>query len=155
MGFVVCFFFSSRRRHTRWTGDWSSDVCSSDLAVGAQDADLAPIEPHLSGDQGGFFGVTRQEDRVEAGLVDEGLALFALLRSLDLRRLGLWSLDLLHLAVALEVRVLDPPEGQAEVGIVGAIGFSGDDLPSEALGFFREGLGHLRAVRVPGGEDTQ
>src|SRR6266487_5880785 len=28
---VVGFFFSSRRRHTRWTGDWSSDVCSSDL----------------------------------------------------------------------------------------------------------------------------
>src|SRR6266487_2400527 len=27
------FFFSSRRRHTRWTGDWSSDVCSSDLTV--------------------------------------------------------------------------------------------------------------------------
>src|SRR6267154_5999802 len=29
---VAFFFFSSRRRHTRWTGDWSSDVCSSDLA---------------------------------------------------------------------------------------------------------------------------
>src|SRR5579863_7229273 len=29
------FFFSSRRRHTRWTGDWSSDVCSSDLCRGA------------------------------------------------------------------------------------------------------------------------
>src|SRR6266487_5585576 len=28
---MFCFFFSSRRRHTRWTGDWSSDVCSSDL----------------------------------------------------------------------------------------------------------------------------
>src|SRR5579863_3443995 len=27
------FFFSSRRRHTRWTGDWSSDVCSSDLQI--------------------------------------------------------------------------------------------------------------------------
>src|SRR6266508_5122399 len=26
------FFFSSRRRHTRWPRDWSSDVCSSDLA---------------------------------------------------------------------------------------------------------------------------
>ena len=25
------FFFSSRRRHTRFTSDWSSDVCSSDL----------------------------------------------------------------------------------------------------------------------------
>src|SRR6266581_642660 len=30
---AVCFFFSSRRRHTRWTGDWSSDVWSSDLRV--------------------------------------------------------------------------------------------------------------------------
>src|SRR2546426_3010262 len=27
------FFFSSRRRHTRLQGDWSSDVCSSDLDV--------------------------------------------------------------------------------------------------------------------------
>src|ERR1022692_3364108 len=29
--FVFFFFFSSRRRHTRLQGDWSSDVCSSDL----------------------------------------------------------------------------------------------------------------------------
>src|SRR5256885_12132457 len=28
---VWFFFFSSRRRHTRLQGDWSSDVCSSDL----------------------------------------------------------------------------------------------------------------------------
>src|SRR5439155_9111344 len=28
------FFFSSRRRHTRWPRDWSSDVCSSDLSAG-------------------------------------------------------------------------------------------------------------------------
>src|SRR6266705_6117015 len=27
----ILFFFSSRRRHTRSYGDWSSDVCSSDL----------------------------------------------------------------------------------------------------------------------------
>src|SRR5437764_6914006 len=27
------FFFSSRRRHTRYIGDWSSDVCSSDLTI--------------------------------------------------------------------------------------------------------------------------
>src|SRR5690606_40867786 len=33
---VFCFFFSSRRRHTRFSRDWSSDVCSSDLhAAGA------------------------------------------------------------------------------------------------------------------------
>ena len=31
--FFSCFFFSSRRRHTRLQGDWSSDVCSSDLLL--------------------------------------------------------------------------------------------------------------------------
>src|SRR2546428_1786235 len=30
-GSLRCFFFSSRRRHTRSDRDWSSDVCSSDL----------------------------------------------------------------------------------------------------------------------------
>src|SRR5437660_4772842 len=30
---VSFFFFSSRRRHTRWPRDWSSDVCSSDLST--------------------------------------------------------------------------------------------------------------------------
>src|SRR5690606_39903570 len=30
---VYSFFFSSRRRHTRFTRDWSSDVCSSDLTL--------------------------------------------------------------------------------------------------------------------------
>src|SRR5207247_3371955 len=34
-----CVFFSSRRRHTRSTRDWSSDVCSSDL-------DCRPIALH-------------------------------------------------------------------------------------------------------------
>src|SRR5256885_9269337 len=33
------FFFSSRRRHTRLQGDWSSDVCSSDL-LGLEASDL-------------------------------------------------------------------------------------------------------------------
>src|SRR3989454_12344122 len=31
---LLYFFFSSRRRHTRLQGDWSSDVCSSDLFPG-------------------------------------------------------------------------------------------------------------------------
>src|SRR5256886_14151990 len=41
--YIVCmfFFFSSRRRHTRFDCDWSSDVCSSDLAAAARHA-LAP-----------------------------------------------------------------------------------------------------------------
>src|SRR2546430_12427045 len=31
--FLIFFFFSSRRRHTRFDCDWSSDVCSSDLSL--------------------------------------------------------------------------------------------------------------------------
>src|SRR3989337_857345 len=34
LGLAGCFFFSSRRRHTRCYRDWSSDVCSSDLGWG-------------------------------------------------------------------------------------------------------------------------
>src|SRR5437879_7106128 len=44
---LAIFFFSSRRRHTRYIGDWSSDVCSSDLdAIGK--ATLAPRIDDLS-----------------------------------------------------------------------------------------------------------
>src|SRR5256885_993171 len=56
------FFFSSRRRHTRLQGDWSSDVCSSDLAVfggyceGAKGAALLPRTTTEEG-QGHFFDV--------------------------------------------------------------------------------------------------
>src|SRR5699024_5337457 len=40
---VLLFFFSSRRRHTRSKRDWSSDVCSSDLALrAAGEAELIP-----------------------------------------------------------------------------------------------------------------
>src|SRR5688500_20356060 len=57
------FFFSSRRRHTRLQGDWSSDVCSSDLFEN-------PVQPHPhrcfrrqvdSGDR--CRGETRSEER--------------------------------------------------------------------------------------------
>src|SRR3989454_6320934 len=39
------FFFSSRRRHTRLQGDWSSDVCSSDLPPARSAAPPARVEP--------------------------------------------------------------------------------------------------------------
>src|SRR5207248_6642098 len=42
--FIVCmFFFSSRRRHTRSYGDWSSDVCSSDLEHPSAHGFLSPM----------------------------------------------------------------------------------------------------------------
>src|SRR3712207_9150868 len=47
----VFFFFSSRRRHTRYWRDWSSDVCSSDLhrriAGATEVADLALLRDEL------------------------------------------------------------------------------------------------------------
>src|SRR4030043_1657213 len=42
------FFFSSRRRHTRCSRDWSSDVCSSDLHGDRQPDEL---DPHRQGAQ--------------------------------------------------------------------------------------------------------
>src|SRR5207253_8286490 len=56
--FVLIFFFSSRRRHTRWPRDWSSDVCSSDLGqrsnalddlgAGPRSDKGAPLGGHLA-----------------------------------------------------------------------------------------------------------
>src|SRR5438309_3994342 len=72
----MVFFFSSRRRHTRWNCDWSSDVCSSDL-----DLDLRPGELHsLIGPNGAgkttFFnmltGLVRSEERRVGKSVDLG-----------------------------------------------------------------------------------
>src|SRR5205807_3263989 len=42
------FFFSSRRRHTRLQGDWSSDVCSSDLG---EDGEIARGDGAIRADE--------------------------------------------------------------------------------------------------------
>src|SRR5256885_5117685 len=46
---VFLFFFSSRRRHTRLQGDWSSDVCSSDLFDAFDALAIAYVLPVLIG----------------------------------------------------------------------------------------------------------
>src|SRR6478752_7798235 len=43
----MCFFFSSRRRHTRCSRDWSSDVCSSDLPTPIMVSLLGPTTPRV------------------------------------------------------------------------------------------------------------
>src|SRR6266511_3051105 len=58
-----CFFFSSRRRHTRFSRDWSSDVCSSDLKTDW----LFHPDRHAAGSEdqsrAGFLAFVRQEDK--------------------------------------------------------------------------------------------
>src|SRR5436189_6062093 len=62
------FFFSSRRRHTRYIGDWSSDVCSSDLLGGL--AGRLVRHPEVAGVEVEVLG--HGEAAVEGvGLVDD------------------------------------------------------------------------------------
>src|SRR5256884_3478566 len=73
------FFFSSRRRHTRCSRDWSSDVCSSDLALGAGDFPGREAAEKTKRERdacfGGKHGVTgdeHQTEKVVANLVPPG-----------------------------------------------------------------------------------
>src|SRR6266481_6988699 len=60
------FFFSSRRRHTRWNCDWSSDVCSSDLIA---DAAFSLPSGEISQPVQGRFGVAVVKiDKIEPGV---------------------------------------------------------------------------------------
>src|SRR5256885_5792583 len=76
----VFFFFSSRRRHTRLQGDWSSDVCSSDLG------DRGGGTPQRQSRRFPPDRVTQQWDRqcgnVAAAGVHTSCALCAVLRNL-------------------------------------------------------------------------
>src|SRR5260370_15717115 len=63
---LSCFFFSSRRRHTRFKCDWSSDVCSSDLTATQAPTKLDNHMPDLAGSTGvpGIHApVLRSEER--------------------------------------------------------------------------------------------
>src|SRR6266508_4347885 len=73
MGRMV-FFFSSRRRHTRWPRDWSSDVCSSDLETWFDGRRNLPPERRSVGllfqDYALFPHLTAERNVAFAGLVD-------------------------------------------------------------------------------------
>src|SRR5690606_40156282 len=58
---LLVFFFSSRRRHTRFSRDWSSDVCSSDLPAPESTARLAE-RTHPVVEQANAHAITRTTD---------------------------------------------------------------------------------------------
>src|SRR3989454_1152459 len=61
---ILFFFFSSRRRHTRLQGDWSSDVCSSDLVAGRS------LPARHAGDSAGRAGARRRVPEPEGAAAD-------------------------------------------------------------------------------------
>src|SRR5256885_10175736 len=66
------FFFSSRRRHTRLQGDWSSDVCSSDLDK-AKGAALKAFLQYIYGD-GQTMAAEINYAKLPDSLKEKGLA---------------------------------------------------------------------------------
>src|SRR5256885_13890474 len=79
LSMMVFFFFSSRRRHTRLQGDWSSDVCSSDLGKTEFSSDDALQIAYLkTGSLFAFCGeagalAARAPEEVTAALRDFGM----------------------------------------------------------------------------------
>src|SRR5437870_9253537 len=78
-------FFSSRRRHTRWPRDWSSDVCSSDLGLNLSVADKLVI--------------ARQLDEFGVGFIEGGWP-GAIPKDTEFFRRAATELDLRHAQLA-------------------------------------------------------
>src|SRR3712207_9344882 len=71
---IMFFFFSSRRRHTRYWRDWSSDVCSSDLATCPAGTEITgPVALYLQ--QAGVGGLSVDEAGTQE-IIQNELALF-------------------------------------------------------------------------------
>src|SRR5690348_17804896 len=88
--YCIFFFFSSRRRHTRWTGDWSSDVCSSDL-INSSPFTLHIVIPTIEKNPRKVRGQYNEKEIYPAFIIHEDYdstqASFSLMRSEE-RRVG-------------------------------------------------------------------
>src|SRR5207253_5938588 len=112
---VLCFFFfSSRRRHTRWPRDWSSDVCSSDLLM-KESAEA--LFPRFYNEQQAASAV-RYVAQVDPMLLADG-TYFVIESDSDLVACGGWSRrDRLYTGGGDsegDARVLDPSSEPARV----------------------------------------
>src|SRR6266581_207284 len=134
----VCFFFSSRRRHTRWTGDWSSDVCSSDLRGSVQDGHQFVAAAR---ERGAVAALVEREQPVELPqvLVRDGRRAAATAAAawygtpaakLDL--VGVTGTNGKTTSVTLARHVLSALEPTGSIGTLGAFDPAGSSVPSEA-----------------------
>src|SRR3712207_6962185 len=70
------FFFSSRRRHTRYWRDWSSDVCSSDLIAASSNSSPPPRTRRVD-ERRGEFSPTWPDNEPFDGATSAVLAIVA------------------------------------------------------------------------------
>src|ERR1022692_778956 len=116
------FFFSSRRRHTRLQGDWSSDVCSSDLVLYAPYLAIFDVKYALTIAQGstraGFvYGAN------DSRLMDKDKNLYQVASGKDES----------YIKLELDISAVDgTPEGKAKLHVYRA-GYKDTDTPSQPL----------------------
>src|SRR2546422_3452015 len=116
------FFFSSRRRHTRCSRDWSSDVCSSDLSLTAS-AELAKSYPVRETRNGKLLtGIDVLEAERFAPL--RGMRVGLITNHTGMDREGRRTIDLLYRAPGVRLAALFSPEhglaGNAEDRVASA-----------------------------------
>src|SRR2546422_3897259 len=93
------FFFSSRRRHTRCSRDWSSDVCSSDLHFLNAKRILAPLNYRIAVVRRGTKKAEKQEllEKIASGEIQVIVGTHALLEERTLfKSLGMVIIDEQH-----------------------------------------------------------
>src|SRR6267143_1451997 len=130
------FFFSSRRRHTRWNCDWSSDVCSSDLASAAPPVRFANVY--------GIDMPTRAE-LIATGRNDEQVA-----REIGADAVIYQDLDALKDAV----RAVNPKLTQFETSCFDGVYITGD-ITSEYLASIERQRDAGRQENMEDAEDNQ
>src|SRR6266508_4982669 len=117
--YMFFFFFSSRRRHTRWPRDWSSDVCSSDLAgtLGAEEVLAGGAPPGKEAAPRGRAGETTRSPSAGGAVPDASSAGSAVASGDEGVREGSrtgsdrdWSWE----AMVLLTKLGRPPTGAAE-----------------------------------------
>src|SRR3712207_648782 len=134
---MPCFYFSSRRRHTRYWHDWSSDVCSSDLPTPASCGRTPLTAERLSKSYGSLEVFTDVDLAVDRGA-----------RVVVLGLNGAGKTTLLRMLAGAEV----PDTGEVKPGHGLRIGYYAQE--HETLDHDRSLLENMRAA-APQSTDTE
>src|SRR5256885_8393131 len=98
------FFFSSRRRHTRLQGDWSSDVCSSDLRAASTSCTPFVGAPSSVADCSAFTSIRdRKSTRLNSSHLVISYAVFCLKKKKSDRHHLSYTQYILHLIELLSL----------------------------------------------------